>query len=247
MPIGDLPFQPGFLHMKELSFEEYYNELKQGLSERLLYLPLRTAPEIANEIISAVLLDCPFLFWFEGQWRVVRNHNAYAIAPDYTFSADDLPAAKAQIWEVFDRLSDITEVTEAGIARELYRRLIRTVRYSADSSSFGQTIYHALVGKKALCKGLAKSYQLLLGSYGIASAPASGFLNETSRHVWNVVRIDGHFYNVDLCMGYPELAPVFGPDAVRLCESEHGIFLSDKQLARTHRLPADSPYRIQCL
>ena len=57
--------------------------------------------------------------------------------------------------------------------------------------------YGALINGKAVCEGYTKAFQYLLQKVGIQSFMATGTGNG-DLHAWNIVRIDGKYYNVDL-------------------------------------------------
>ncbi len=54
--------------------------------------------------------------------------------------------------------------------------------------------YHTLVEGRGVCQGYTLAYSYLLEKLGVLSVPAS---SETLNHIWNVVCVDGKWYNVD--------------------------------------------------
>lgn len=56
--------------------------------------------------------------------------------------------------------------------------------------------YGALVNGKAVCQGYAEAYRVLLSAVGIDSEICAS--HYTMNHAWNVVRIDGSWYHVDV-------------------------------------------------
>ena len=68
-------------------------------------------------------------------------------------------------------------------------------------------IYGALVNKKCVCEGYAKSYQFLLNELGIQNVIVIGTgtnsNNETENHAWNYVCLNNNWYAVDVTWDDP--------------------------------------------
>lgn len=62
--------------------------------------------------------------------------------------------------------------------------------------AFADTVYGALVEKKALCEGYSKAFSYLCNLAGIENVLVTG---ETYvAHMWNMVKLDGNWYHVDV-------------------------------------------------
>jgi hypothetical protein len=59
------------------------------------------------------------------------------------------------------------------------------------------TIYGAFVLKKAQCAGYAKGMKYLCDKAGIKSMVVTGYNNKGESHAWNVVDVNGVWYNLD--------------------------------------------------
>lgn len=57
--------------------------------------------------------------------------------------------------------------------------------------------YGALVEREALCQGYASAFQLLSHMAGLHVKTVSGYLNGNIPHAWNVIELDGNWYQVD--------------------------------------------------
>lgn len=73
---------------------------------------------------------------------------------------------------------------------------------SDTSGEYADTIYGALVDGKALCEGFAKAFSYLCNLAGIENVIVTG--NTSSAHMWNMVRLDGNWYHVDVTWDHPE-------------------------------------------
>lgn len=57
--------------------------------------------------------------------------------------------------------------------------------------------YGALVEQEALCQGYASAFQLLSHMAGLHVKTVSGYLNGNIPHAWNVIELDGNWYQID--------------------------------------------------
>lgn len=235
---------PGQNRMEQLSYGSIYEGLLSAITDRYDKYPINAVPDIINDVFSAILHDHPEIFWFEGKWRLGRDkEEENCCFPVYNMDADGIAAAKQKICSILPDLDDMLKgLTPYEIAKTIYQWTVSNTEYGMEQSD-GQNIYDALIKRKAVCKGIAKAYQFLLSRYGIFSSIVIGTLDGKSRHIWNVIRLEDKYYNVDICMEYKQLEHMF-------CHNERsrlkGFLLSDRQLARTHAWIRNYPYRIKC-
>ncbi len=83
----------------------------------------------------------------------------------------------------------------------LHDRLVDTVVYdskalqSPDSCNYAWNIDGAFLNGKAVCEGYAKAMQVLLSAVGLECSVVIGKIDEP--HMWNIVKVDGHWYHLD--------------------------------------------------
>ncbi|MCD7730626.1 MAG: hypothetical protein LUI05_03915 [Oscillospiraceae bacterium] len=73
---------------------------------------------------------------------------------------------------------------------------------SDEEDEYANTIYGALVRGKALCEGYAKSFSYLCNKVGIENMIVTGSTDVA--HMWNMVKVDGNWYHVDVTWDKPE-------------------------------------------
>lgn len=79
-----------------------------------------------------------------------------------------------------------------------------TLILSCESSrdyEYANTVYGALVEKKALCEGYSKAFSYLCNRSGIENMLVTGHTNEA--HMWNMVKVDGNWYHIDVTWDKP--------------------------------------------
>jgi transglutaminase/protease-like cytokinesis protein 3 len=75
-------------------------------------------------------------------------------------------------------------------------------RASYDQSMRKYTAYNALINKSAVCEGYAAAAYRLFTDAGLVSRIISGTTAQGS-HIWNIVKVDGKWYNIDLTWDDP--------------------------------------------
>ena len=171
---------------------------------------------------NALIYDHPELFWlsvsnsaFQFSYRrQLFNPGYYKVA----FQIDgEFPVRDAQMRamdEAAEELLSEIDLTDqdAMVALQIHDKLIDLVTYDKDAAELlekdlAHTAYGALVENTsgytntAVCDGYAYAYEYLLQKAGIRSAIVAGRAGETEEtagsHSWNLVELDGEWYEVD--------------------------------------------------
>lgn len=148
-------------------------------------------------VMEIYRLDYAHHFWLDGRYGVFYNsQTALAVHPTYLLTGNNLTEAKARFDAAADRvLSGITpDMTEYEKELYIHDTLAQMVTYN--ESTHAHNAYGALVEGVAVCEGYAEAFQYLLHRAGIWSFIVTG--NAGGPHAWNMVRIDGAYYHVDL-------------------------------------------------
>ena len=120
-------------------------------------------------------------------------------------------------------------MTDVEKAMVLHDYLIRKVNYSNDGvETECLTEAGALLKNKANCQGYALAYKMLLKKAGIESICLS---SEDMDHMWNLVRINGKWYHVDLVWDDP-VYPSDQSDRDGVVLHQH-FLLSDRAIKKT--------------
>ena len=161
---------------------------------------------------SALVADHPEIFWLppyyvtavgtdgEGNLTALMMFSSSAdVSPAFLVTRSEKTYMKQELEQaVQDITSLVTATTPFEIELQLHDLLCSRVEYSDDkSNSMIYTAYGALVEGKALCEGYSRAMQLLLSRFGILSTTVTG-VAEGEGHMWNMVYIDGAWYNLDV-------------------------------------------------
>lgn len=162
-------------------------------------------------IMDAYRKDYAEHFWVgNGYSYSVSGGIVCQVEPVYLMSGEVLRTAKAAFTQGANELlssvkSDMNEYEREKILHDLLAAKVTydTAAVSDDTRVMAHTAYGALAESLAVCDGCAKAFQYLLRQVGIQSflvtgssvSPGSG---TPVGHAWNLVRIDGKWYHVDL-------------------------------------------------
>jgi len=102
--------------------------------------------------------------------------------------------------------------TDAEIMLSLVRHLVSVVNFNENVArtvaahgmqNHAGTAFGALVNNDAIGEGFAMAFKALSDELGLESRVILGTL-DGRYHAWNIVRIDGNYYHIDVSMGYIE-------------------------------------------
>ncbi len=120
----------------------------------------------------------------------------YEISINYGMTGEELDARTAQLQAV-DAFADLDtdDMGEEELAYAACEYLMEHCAVSEDKND--NTAYAALVGGQANSEGAALAYIVLCRELGVDCRIVYGQKNWTE-HCWNIVRIDGSYYHVDI-------------------------------------------------
>ena len=128
---------------------------------------------------------------------------------------EDLPEEDLAILAVCDQMTALTDSTLTDYQRELalHDWMVEWAEYDPGALSSGpigdpmphnDDPYGFLTGGKGICLGYATTFQLLMEMSGIECTVVHGTSHGgTAEHAWNMVRLDGELYCVDVTWDDP--------------------------------------------
>lgn len=193
-----------------------YRALRDGVIDGDVEIEIDTddASEL-NDIYRLVMFDHPEFFWITGsgmstvhQWSDNTVYTTFE--PVYGHVGAEREAMQAEIDEAVDEfISSIDpNSSEYEMVRAVYEHLNLTTTYNLDAPDH-QNIYSVFVNKESVCAGISKAAQLLLNRLGIfatyvvGDAYVPGTSTQPVGHAWNLVRVDGMYYYLDVTWGSP--------------------------------------------
>lgn len=150
-------------------------------------------------VLEATRRDHTEQFWMGSSYTpyILDETVVTKIVPTYTMTGDRLQDAKAAFLQAVDLMLErlTPDMSQYEMEKALHDMLAVKVTYASGDNS--HSAYGALVDGLAVCEGYAEALQCLLQRVGIQSIEVFGE-SRGENHAWNMVRIDGEYYLVDL-------------------------------------------------
>ncbi len=148
-------------------------------------------------------------------YRYVGNDDYIsAFKLTYTKSKKQAMSEKRQLMKKTDSiLKGITaDMNEFEKIKYIHDTVTKNCVYGELKSGSHDSAYGCLVKGKANCEGYSKAFLLLCNKAGIDSmivtGTAQGNDGESDSHMWNMVKLEGKWYHIDLTWDDPTLTPV---------------------------------------
>ena len=141
--------------------------------------------------------DHPEFFWLSAYDYEFGKGKVKNVFLTYALAGDELTAARTAFNAATEEaLSGITADMD-DLAKEIYLHdyLANKVTYVAAANA--HNAYGALVEGQAVCEGYSRAFQHLLLQVGIPCYVVLG-TGKGQPHMWNLVKINGEYYHVDL-------------------------------------------------
>ncbi len=195
----DEAFYP-YYWMLDSDLQELYRQVyANSAAGNAVFSPvIPVTPSQFKTVYTAVFNDHPELFWLDSAYRGLMSQDRVLVEVSLFFNntARDLDASKAAFESEAEEILAGARALGDDYQKEVYVHdtLLDKVRYNLQAP-LNQNAYSAMVGEQTVCAGYARAYQYLLQQLGIPCYYCTGFAGEN--HAWNIVRLDGDYYNVD--------------------------------------------------
>ncbi|MBE6688493.1 MAG: hypothetical protein E7588_04330 [Ruminococcaceae bacterium] len=192
-----------------------YDEVYKALSERAEKagpFSVDVGGEACCNIVKMVLDDNPDIFWCANSPGIVTGDGKNVVF-NYVMSASEIKRRKKQIEKAIKPfLKGIKpSMSDYEVALRTHENIVELIDYDSleldaqeKDSEFDKkpdnirTIYGVFVEGEAVCAGYAKAFQYLLNRLGIECAYVIGTCNEGGGHAWNLVKLEGEYYYIDV-------------------------------------------------
>ncbi len=227
----------------ELSDEEreVYDSVKESLGRLKSKAPLLVDSAVYQKILETIRLEQLAYPHVSGR-SLDYNGSAqeFEVLFTYRLSADEISsmnmAAEKAAKEIIAQLTP--EMDDYEKLKFFHDYLILNCETDA-SYDYADTVYGALVRKKALCEGYTKAFSYLCNLVGIENVIVTG---ETYvPHTWNMVKLGGNWYHVDVTWDKSddELHKLY-PDVILY----QYFMVTDSVIENNHKIwnyPAEAP------
>ena len=157
--------------------------------------------EALDKVFEYIRCDYPQYFWLGTTYNmgVTPDYTKVTmLLPDYLFTGSALATAKSKFDAAVNNILKTVSGSWSDYDRErvIHDWICNNVTYTG-GSVYAHSAYGALVEHKAVCEGYAEAFQYLLYQAGIPCLMVTG-TSKGEAHAWNVVKIGGTYYHVDV-------------------------------------------------
>ena len=180
-------------------YNQIYANALESNTDTFTLVETLTVDEMCDTM-NAVFNDHPELFWLNTSYKYGYNNSnkVVQVQLSYGISGSDLTTAKLNFDSVVSTIVAGAKNYSSEIEQELYIHdtICDMCTYDTDAE-LNQSAYSALVLGKTVCAGYARAFQVVCQELGLTCYYITGTASGGD-HAWNIVSIDGDFYNVDL-------------------------------------------------
>ena len=157
-----------------------------------------------QKIYHFLKLDVPELFYIKNiRIRYFTEKASYcAVIPEYRFtisqSHDTLISMSRHCRELVDKYKQCSDLQKE---KAIHDYIATTVTYKDTEAPYSHEAPGAVLYQIGVCEGIAKAFKYLSDQLGLQSIVVFGASNEQGNeggHAWNLVRINGVFYHIDM-------------------------------------------------
>ncbi len=188
-----------------------YDQMVDTVKHRKSDVRLATSSlKVLKKSWQAVRCDHEEFFWVKNlSYELYKKDGkiqAIDISPKYTMSEEKIDSCRKKInKKVKGILKDAPrDGTDYDKVKYCYDTLIRTVDYDSSAPN-SQNIISTFLGRRTVCQGYAYGMQYLLKKLGVSCTTVEGRARGIN-HAWNLVRMDGAYYYVDVTWGNSQYA-----------------------------------------
>ena len=213
--------------------QKAYYAIKQGLLnlEDSFLVPMLSRKEL-SDIYFMIRMDFPEIFYtVTFSYKYYADSTFVEMTPKYLFSKDKIKEHRKALESRVKKLARQAENMNEK-EKELYIHdfMVKNVKYDKLKKEYSHEIIGALGNGVAVCEGIAKAVKILCDELKIWCIIALSEANPEKgikyRHAWNIVRIEGQYYHLDVTFDNT----LSRDDVIRY----DYVNLSDQQIFRDH-------------
>lgn len=170
--------------------------------EQLCYLPYPVTQKELKKLITVIRYECPELMMLDVSQPFslyATNNMVTSVELPYATTQKEYETMLAQTEAVIHELVEKSrDLTEAEKEKLVYDHIVSNAVYD-ENARWAGTAYGCLVEGKAKCDGISFAMKWVMEEMGIpcmiiAGNPPDGDVG----HAWNVIKIDGAWYDLDV-------------------------------------------------
>ena len=177
---------------------EIYDKALNDLGNLRTVVPLEVDSGVLQKVLDIIRFE-QLAYFHVSDRRIAVNEvtQEFEVVYEYRFTADEISsmniASERAAREIISNIT--TDMDDYDKLKFIHDYLVLNCENDTESP-YSNTIYGALVQKKALCEGYAKAFSYLCNLAGIENTIVTGHTKVP--HMWNMVKLGGNWYHVDV-------------------------------------------------
>lgn len=160
--------------------------------------------ELINSCLASILQnEYPELFYFSGKMGYKSDSETgllKSVALEYSMSEDEILSANALIEAELAKIESMISEDMSSLEKTLLVHDYIVANYEYDSSYQNRSLYEMVKDKTGVCQGYSYLFKYVMNNIGIECINVP---SDDCNHMWNKVKIDEEWYNIDLTFDDP--------------------------------------------
>lgn len=178
--------------------KEIYDNVLDDLGNLRERVPLTVDSMVLQKILEVIRIEqLAFFQVSDRKIKVNEETQGFDVVYEYRFTADEISsmniASEREAREIMEQITP--DMDDYDKLKFFHDYLVKNCENDTESP-YSDTIYGTLVQKKALCEGYAKTFSYLCNLAGIENTIVTGLTQVP--HMWNMVKLGGNWYHVDV-------------------------------------------------
>ncbi len=192
------------------AYNHILNEIMTAETEfpQLIQIPLMTGDKL-TEVIQALNYDNPEIMCFGRSNTIVSSEGLCYFQPGYAMTPSEQRVKNNTLNTICEQILAQLPANSTEFETELFIHdyIINNCTYDFEVAETSSSAFSCLAEGLSACEGYSKAAKLLCEKAGLECYTVSGdavnFDGKTEGHMWNIIRIDGEYYHLDVTWDDP--------------------------------------------
>lgn len=192
------------LNLASTDILQVQNQIYEGMKAHKTEINLSSyelTPEALKSIVTRVMDTYPDLFHVDNKYGYTTSGGyVYSVKPQYKMTQVNYNSALAVYNAEIDKITSVASKLSNDLEKVLYVHDYIAANYEYDTDYKIYDVYNFIKSKKGVCQSYTLMFLACANELGI---DASWAQSSDMNHIWNVVKIDGAYYHLDITWDDP--------------------------------------------